>query len=175
MHEIFIFLYFISYIYIYEIRHYNDCVSCYSGCCESASVISQCHLSSLWSFHHNNLFSNSYRRNNKYKTQTLTGNWCRRVLVSMLNLNVPRSFGQSAWSIERRCVVTEYCRATWYRVVTVLPSVPWHYNDVIIGVMVSQITSLTIVYSTVYSGLDQRKQSRGKCFHLMTSSRGILN
>ena len=32
-----------------------------------------------------------------------------------------------------------------------------HYNDVIMGAMVSQITSLTIVYSTVYSGADQRK------------------
>ena len=32
-----------------------------------------------------------------------------------------------------------------------------HYNDVIMGTMVSQITSLTIVYWTVYSGADQRK------------------
>ena len=32
-----------------------------------------------------------------------------------------------------------------------------HYNDVIIGMMPSQITSLTIVYSTVYSDTDQRK------------------
>ena len=32
-----------------------------------------------------------------------------------------------------------------------------HYSDVIMGMMVSQITSLTIVYSTVYSGADQRK------------------
>ena len=32
-----------------------------------------------------------------------------------------------------------------------------HYNDVIMGAMASQITSLTIVYSTVYSGADQRK------------------
>ena len=33
----------------------------------------------------------------------------------------------------------------------------WHYNDVTKGAMASQITSLTIVYSTVYSGADQRK------------------
>ena len=70
----------------------------------------------------------------------------------------------------------------------------FHYNDVIMSSMVSQITSLTIVYSTVYSGADQRKhqssaslafvrgihrwpvisptkgQWRGKCFHLITSS-----
>ena len=31
------------------------------------------------------------------------------------------------------------------------------YNDVIMSTMASQITSLTIVYSTVYSGADQRK------------------
>ena len=67
-----------------------------------------------------------------------------------------------------------------------------HYNAVIMSAMASQITSLTIVYSTVYSGADQRKyqssapqafvwgfdrwiprtkgQWRGKCFHLVTSS-----
>ena len=33
----------------------------------------------------------------------------------------------------------------------------YHYSDVIMGAMASQITSLTIVYSTVYSGADQRK------------------
>ena len=32
-----------------------------------------------------------------------------------------------------------------------------YYNDVIMGAMPSQITSLTIVYSTIYSGGDQRK------------------
>ena len=37
-----------------------------------------------------------------------------------------------------------------------------HYNGLILGAMVSQITSLTTVYSTVYSDADQRKcQSRG--------------
>ena len=57
-----------------------------------------------------------------------------------------------------------------------------HYCDVIMGAMASQITSLTIVYSTVYSGTDQRKHQSWpvnsphkwpvtrKCFHLMTSS-----
>ena len=32
-----------------------------------------------------------------------------------------------------------------------------HYDDVIMGAIASQITSLTIVYSTVYSDADQRK------------------
>ena len=69
-----------------------------------------------------------------------------------------------------------------------------HYADVIMIEIASQITSHTVVYSTVYSDADQRKhqssaslafvwgihrdrwiprtkgQLRGKCFHLMTSS-----
>ena len=32
-----------------------------------------------------------------------------------------------------------------------------HYNDAIMGAITSQITSLTIVYSSVYSDADQRK------------------
>ena len=36
----------------------------------------------------------------------------------------------------------------------------WHYNDVIMSTMASQITSLTIVYPIVYSGVDQRKKSK---------------
>ena len=69
-----------------------------------------------------------------------------------------------------------------------------HYCDAIMGRVASQITSLTIVYTTVYSDADQSKhqssaslafvwgihrdrwiprtkgQLRGKCFHLMRSS-----
>ena len=72
----------------------------------------------------------------------------------------------------------------WHRLV--------HYNDVIMSTLASQITSVSIVYSTVCSGARQRKpqssaslafvrgiqrwiprakgQQRGICFHLMTSS-----
>ena len=32
-----------------------------------------------------------------------------------------------------------------------------HYGDIIMGVMASQITSVTIVYSIVYSGADKKK------------------
>ena len=38
-----------------------------------------------------------------------------------------------------------------------------HYNDVIMGEMASQITSLTIVYSTVYSGTDHQRKHHGNC------------
>ena len=71
-----------------------------------------------------------------------------------------------------------------------------HYNDVIMGAMALQIASLTTVYSTVCSGVHQRKHQtprhwplcgefngnrwiprtkgewRVQCFHLMTSSYG---
>ena len=40
----------------------------------------------------------------------------------------------------------------WYR--------GWHYNDVIMGAMVSQITNLTIVHSTADSGAGQRKPQK---------------
>ena len=41
--------------------------------------------------------------------------------------------------------------------VNIAPKLEWHYNDVIMSTMTSQITSLVIVYSTVYSGADERK------------------
>ena len=37
-----------------------------------------------------------------------------------------------------------------------------YYNDVIMGAIASQITSLTIVYSNVYSGADQRNYQTSK-------------
>ena len=45
-----------------------------------------------------------------------------------------------------------------------------HYNDVIMGVIASQITSLTIVYSIVYSDADQRKHQSSA---LLVFVRGI--
>ena len=36
-----------------------------------------------------------------------------------------------------------------------------HYDDVMMGAMASQITSLTFIYSTVYSDTDQRKHQCG--------------
>ena len=41
--------------------------------------------------------------------------------------------------------------------VSLLKSTLNHYTDVIMGTIASQITSLAIVYSTVYSDADQRK------------------
>ena len=94
-------------------------------------------------------------------------------------------------------VIASYSGATWAwcQCPHPHPLYHWtHYSDVIMGTIASQITSLTIVYSTVYSDADQRKHQssaslafvrgihRGpvnsphkwpvtrKCFHLMTTS-----
>ena len=51
-----------------------------------------------------------------------------------------------------------------------------HYGDVIMGTMASQITSITIVYSTVYSGADQRKhQSSASLAFVRGIHRGPVN
>ena len=46
------------------------------------------------------------------------------------------------------------------------------YNDVIIGAMASQITSLTIVYSSIYSGADQRKHQSSASLASVRESTG---
>ena len=57
----------------------------------------------------------------------------------------------------------QFVNKQWYSVWTVCADcnikndIPYHYYDVIMGAMAPQITSLTIVYSTVYSGADQIK------------------
>ena len=43
--------------------------------------------------------------------------------------------------------------------ITVPDSQRIHYSDVIMGATASQITSLTIVYSTVYSGADENDKA----------------
>ena len=52
----------------------------------------------------------------------------------------------------------------------------YHYDDVIMGLIASQITSLTIVYSTVYSGADQSKyQSSASLAFVWGIHRGPVN
>ena len=51
-----------------------------------------------------------------------------------------------------------------------------HYSDVIMGAIASQITSFTIVYSTVYSDADQRKhQSSASLAFVRGIHRGPVN
>ena len=51
-----------------------------------------------------------------------------------------------------------------------------HYDDVIMSAIASQITSLTIVYSTVYPGADQSKhQSSASLAFMWGIHRGPVN
>ena len=51
-----------------------------------------------------------------------------------------------------------------------------HYSDVIMGALAFRITSLTIVYSNVYSDADQRKrQSPASLAFLRRIQRGPVN
>ena len=51
-----------------------------------------------------------------------------------------------------------------------------HYDDVIMTMLASQITSLTIVYSIVYSGVNQRKhQSSASLAFVLEIHRGPVN
>ena len=89
----------------------------------------------------------------------------------------------------------QFSKNTWFQI-GIWPGdrVVSHFIDVIMTTIASQITSLAVVYSAVYSDADQRKhqssaslafvrwnhrdrwiprtqgQLRGKCFNLMTSS-----
>ena len=73
--------------------------------------------------------------------------------ISFFKDRLPTMVNQNARDV---CCWTSF---QWFHIVC-NPLVPasWrHYSDVIISTIASQITSLTIVYSTVYSGTDQRK------------------
>ena len=59
---------------------------------------------------------------------------------------------------------------------SVMQGFPHNYNDVIMSAIASQITSLTIVYSTVYSGTNQRKhQSSASLAFVMGIHRWPVN
>ena len=95
--------------------------------------------------------------------------------------NVNKRNNTSEWHIHILNILhfKNYDHQTQYPHVWMI-ALHWRHN----GHIASQITSLTNVYSTVFSVADQRKhqssaslafprtkgQSRGKCFHLMTSS-----
>ena len=67
-------------------------------------------------------------------------------------------FETLSWSLWRHCNTSkvQWCPALMFSLQ--LPrTICQHYNDAIVDVMTAQITSLTIIYSTVYSGTDQRK------------------
>ena len=69
---------------------------------------------------------------------------------------------------------TYIMRRHWPQLIWLIYKV--HYNDVIMGSMASQITSLTIVYSAICSGLDRRKhQSSASLASVRGIHRGPVN
>ena len=69
-----------------------------------------------------------------------------------------RNIRNSRWDPKSRSLNVKYHLCTGNNIsLTNGYSCETHYHDVIMGAIASQITSLTIVYSTVYSGADQRK------------------
>ena len=71
----------------------------------------------------------------------ITINSSLQIILETTNSFIYDMFNQNAVSLLRGPVQSELT----------------HYSDVIMSAMASHITSLTIVYSTVYSGADQRK------------------
>ena len=131
---------------------------------------------------------------NRYVCFSLRGN---RTIFGWDITNSIFDFENSRSRSQRKSTIIPINQVIYRSGAPILPKIKEirkHYNDVTMGMIASQITSLTIVYSTVYSDADQRKhQSSGllafvwgihrspvnsphkwpvtrKMFHLMTSS-----
>ena len=92
----------------------------------------------------------------RYATNNYLSNWLYFSMVLSISVNMLLKF------IVPRC---SNFICVWYS------SDENRYSDVLIGAMVSQITSISIVYSTVYSGVDQRKYQSSAS----TASRWLVN
>ena len=78
---------------------------------------------------------------------------------------------------ESNATVSDRCSNTWpclNRLSVLIPAL--HYDDVIMTMLESQITSLTVVYAIVYSGVHQRKhQSSASLAFVREIHRGPVN
>ena len=80
------------------------------------------------------------------------------------------------WLVIRDVMMLLWCRCNVELSFYCLPSWSKHYNDVIMGTIASQITSLTIVYSILYSDADPRKhQSSASLAFVRGIHRGPVN
>ena len=78
------------------------------------------------------------------------------------------------WNVS--CIISTETRCEWIGWVWHSPLVSCHYNDVIMSTIASQITSLAIVYSIVYSSADQSKhQSSASLAFVWGIHRGPVN
>ena len=82
------------------------------------------------------------------------------IIISHRSILVVRSIDHGVYIIWKYCnhwSLVWYLRGSSRALVDIFRLAETHYNDVTMGTIASQITSLTIVYSTVYSDADQRK------------------
>ena len=108
---------------------------------------------SIW-FHMNLLLLQLYTPHRTFgHEQNLL--WPKKLSSTMCNLGVLCLL--MAWHH-----AVEDAKASAWTMLTKFKSSMYHYNDVIMSMMASQITSLVIVYSTVYSGTDQRKHQSSR-------------
>ena len=94
---------------------------------------------------------------NSYPFFCLWTNWSTPWLSSYLGrnpLDYSNLFSAAIRNIKRHCI---HSANNEYHSRLMGKSIHSHCNDVIMGTIAFQITSLTIVYSIVYSGTDQRK------------------
>ena len=75
--------------------------------------------------------------------------------INLLLISIP-SFLPSQVIVMHTWLSTNHICMIWfaYKILNFRTN---HYSDVIVGTIACQVTSLTIVYSTVYSGADERK------------------
>ena len=77
--------------------------------------------------------------------------------VDILSATAHSLLSSCHWNMEWLKIDGHSSRNMGTRVVEFCYNTVNHYGDVIMSMTASQITSLAIVYSTVYSGADQRK------------------
>ena len=93
-------------------------------------------------------------------------------------INIQKTSYQYVWCMSVPKWIVRIPLTSCLRADSTAPSnrVKWQYDDVIMGAIASEITSLTIVYSTVYSGADQRKhQSSASLAFVRGIHRGPVN
>ena len=83
--------------------------------------------------------------------------WSDQVKVSV-NIHIPTEFLFCRTHMQHIIYAASLIPKSIMKLSSLPPTISVHYSDVIMDAMASQITSLMIVYSTVYSGADRRKR-----------------
>ena len=145
----------------------------YDSFIDFAHIACWCDSSFIWAF---TFLLFTFVQSNVLSFSCL-GNFFCFVYVSIITLSIFLDFLFASMNTGRSLgmpsgpVSASLCTEEWWWGFSVYTAsgcppgddLPWlwlwtaHYCDVIMGAMASQITSLTIVCSTVYSGADQRK------------------